>query len=382
MFKDEFKEANDSIHASRELTDRVLGLRSRQKIKLNYYIPAAAAAVVVLSTSIAVLPRMLNKDKDDVIYQVHEAYDEGARQGARVADAGVPEAPPENTDGAHPDAAADKASAETNSKNAASAPIEKSAASPARAKSASEILDEAAAAPNPIEKYVPYNPSEKSAAARNDGSATDATERNAAENTAEEPAEEYSFSGEAPSASASRTAPENIDSQTKNVVLNMNSASSASGMYAAKAYLGGELYSGDISYEEWTFGDYFDYIGTDFLWSIPDGLTLVGHTDEIRGESLSMGVDEYGSPVFDNAVFAYEGDSGRWLSIQTTRSLNTVMTYLTDENLIKSKAGDIEAVLIGDAESWRCFCAANGTAYIISGDNISEEELGELLLSL
>ena len=166
------------------------------------------------------------------------------------------------------------------------------------------------------------------------------------------------------------------------VVLHINSGTSISPMAAAEKYLGGELYYGELKYEDWTYSDYFSYIGTDFNWDIPADLSLMGHGDDIYSEIISMAVDEYDVPAFDNMVFAYEGSGGRYLSIQTTRNANTAMNYLTDTNLVLSKVNDNDAVIIGNEQSWRCYMLFNGAAYTITGDNITTEELGQLLCSI
>ena len=71
MFKDDFKKANDSIHADEKLVERILSQKpskNRPEIYWKKYAPVAAAAVVVLSTSIAILPKMLDDSTDGIIY--------------------------------------------------------------------------------------------------------------------------------------------------------------------------------------------------------------------------------------------------------------------------------------------------------------------------
>lgn len=59
MFKDDFKAANNSIHADEALVNKVLALKNpenkiipRNKKRFTPYIPAAAAAVIVLCLSL------------------------------------------------------------------------------------------------------------------------------------------------------------------------------------------------------------------------------------------------------------------------------------------------------------------------------------------
>ena len=64
MFEDEFKKANDSIHAGDELLEKVMRLKNKKKITPYRYVSAAAAAAVVISASAYALPRLMNKNTE------------------------------------------------------------------------------------------------------------------------------------------------------------------------------------------------------------------------------------------------------------------------------------------------------------------------------
>lgn len=392
MFKDDFKKANDSIHADEKLAERILSQKpskNRPEIYWKKYAPVAAAAVVVLSTSIAILPKMLDDSTDAIIYSTvsTSAPSQGfARSGI------VPHSDPEPVQTEIPRPADDtNAEDKTDSKaetqqivpntspNAERQSSERSIAKVQSTHAPASVIQESGtheeksmleesstAEESPADSYE----------GRSEGDLNADTESyEFFANSAQE--SEYSFS-----ASERQSEPMSEKPKRDEVVLHINSGTSISPMAAAERYLGGELYYGELKYEDWTYSDYFSYIGTDFNWDIPADLSLMGHGDDIYSEVISMAVDEYDVPAFDNMVFAYEGSGGRYLSIQTTRNANTAMNYLTDTNLVLSKVNDNDAVIIGNEQSWRCYMLFNGAAYTITGDNITTEELGQLLCSI
>ena len=76
MFKDSFKAANDNIHADEELVNKVLALKNpekqiqlRRKKRFVSYIPAAAAAVIIVCGTAVSIPYLTKPHSDDgVIY--------------------------------------------------------------------------------------------------------------------------------------------------------------------------------------------------------------------------------------------------------------------------------------------------------------------------
>lgn len=392
MFKDDFKKANDSIHADEKLVERILSQKpskNRPEIYWKKYAPVAAAAVVVLSTSIAILPKMLDNSTDGIIYSTVSTSapsEDFARSGI------MPYSEPEPVQTEIPRAADERENSDNKTDNKAethqSAPIASPNAERQSSRSIAKVQSTYAPASVIQESgtYEEKSISEESSASEENSD--DSYEKRSEDdlnadtesyeffaNNAQE--SEYSFS-----ASERQSEPMSEKPKRDEVVLHINSGTTISPMAAAERYLGGELYYGDLKYEDWTYSDYFSYIGTDFNWDIPDDLSLMGHGDDIYSEVISMAVDEYDVPAFDSMVFAYEGSGGRYLSIQTTRNANTAMNYLTDTNLVLSKVNDNDAVIIGNEQSWRCYMLFNGAAYTITGDNITTEELGQLLCSI
>ena len=392
MFKDDFKKANDSIHADEKLVERILSQKpskNRPEIYWKKYAPVAAAAVVVLSTSIAILPKMLDNSTDGIIYSTVSTSapsEDFARSGI------MPYSEPEPVQTEIPRAADERENSDDKTDNKAethqSDPIVSPNAERQSSRSIAKVQSTYAPASVIQESgtYEEKSISEESSASEENSA--DYYEKRSEDdlnadtesyeffaNNAQE--SEYSFS-----ASERQSEPMSEKPKRDEVVLHINSGTTISPMAAAERYLGGELYYGDLKYEDWTYSDYFSYIGTDFNWDIPDDLSLMGHGDDIYSEIISMAVDEYDVPAFDSMVFAYEGSGGRYLSIQTTRNANTAMNYLTDTNLVLSKVNDNDAVIIGNEQSWRCYMLFNGAAYTITGDNITTEELGQLLCSI
>lgn len=392
MFKDDFKKANDSIHADEKLVERILSQKpskNRPEIYWKKYAPVAAAAVVVLSTSIAILPKMLDNSTDGIIYSTVSTSapsEDFARSGI------MPYSEPEPVQTEIPRAADERENSDDKTDNKAethqSDPIVSPNAERQSSRSIAKVQSTYAPASVIQESgtYEEKSISEESSASEENSA--DSYEKRSEDdlnadtesyeffaNNAQE--SEYSFS-----ASERQSEPMSEKPKRDEVVLHINSGTTISPMAAAERYLGGELYYGDLKYEDWTYSDYFSYIGTDFNWDIPDDLSLMGHGDDIYSEVISMAVDEYDVPAFDSMVFAYEGSGGRYLSIQTTRNANTAMNYLTDTNLVLSKVNDNDAVIIGNEQSWRCYMLFNGAAYTITGDNITTEELGQLLCSI
>lgn len=392
MFKDDFKKANDSIHADEKLVERILSQKpskNRPEIYWKKYAPVAAAAVVVLSTSIAILPKMLDNSTDGIIYSTVSTSapsEDFARSGI------MPYSEPEPVQTEIPRAADERENSDDKTDNKAethqSDPIVSPNAERQSSRSIAKVQSTYAPASVIQESgtYEEKSISEESSASEENSA--DYYEKRSEDdlnadtesyeffaNNAQE--SEYSFS-----ASERQSEPMSEKPKRDEVVLHINSGTTISPMAAAERYLGGELYYGDLKYEDWTYSDYFSYIGTDFNWDIPDDLSLMGHGDDIYSEVISMAVDEYDVPAFDSMVFAYEGSGGRYLSIQTTRNANTAMNYLTDSNLVLSKVNDNDAVIIGNEQSWRCYMLFNGAAYTITGDNITTEELGQLLCSI
>ncbi|MDO5398490.1 MAG: hypothetical protein Q4G33_11235, partial [bacterium] len=169
------------------------------------------------------------------------------------------------------------------------------------------------------------------------------------------------------------------------VVLSMNTGAYAAAYSAAMP--ASVPFASEIGYAEWSYRDYFDYLGRMLSPALPSDFKLTEHdsvsiTDEaFLSETFEMAVDEYGTPVFDNRIFVFDGSDGRYAGIQTSKDTSTAMTYLTDSNFTLSTIGSSYGVLIGTIEDCRAYMVCGNVSYVINAVGLNEDELKALLLS-
>lgn len=409
MFKDKFKESNDSIHADEELINKVLALKNSENRTIHHrkrivsYIPAAAAAVLVISAAAASIPFMTKTNDDSgVIYEntVTESSDRSTEAADISPDNELPEVP-ESTKPVENDSKKPK-----NSSNSNTAP---SVNSKSTAKSSNNNLVK-----NSNNSSSPKSSSNGNAAksGSNTSQSSDTTESvsDSGATYGESgyyetvPIEEYNLpsagnphSEEIPdnadNSGISKRAAKEVtpnktvpDTSEERVVLSMNAGAYAETRSAANS-ASLSLVS-EIGYAEWSYRDYFDYLGRNLSPTLPSDFSFTGHSsdsltdDTLLSETFEMAVDEYGTPVFDNRIFVFDGTDGRYAGIQTSKDTNTAMTYLTDSNFTLSKIGSSYGVLIGTIEDCRAYMVCDGVSYVINAVGLDEEELKTLLLSV
>lgn len=373
MFKENFKKANDSIHADEELVNKVLALKKhRVRPRVMSYIPAAAAAVVVISVSVTALPIMLNRNDDTgVISSTTVTEDSGMHdkaENAQKADAS------EHTD-----------------------TLSGNAVQPTPAVYESAIKEKSSAKENSAVKSdmstpVPYPPTLKPyAVPKTETPVYNATEIVEPEydvpayNETVQPADTYSVDLNIIDNDEGAVKQEEISVTEERVILSMNSG-------AYEPEMGMQVYGQRAAFStesrEWSYRDYFDYLGTVVSPVLPDDLKLIGHSaesvlsDDFLNERFFISVDDNGIPSFDNRIFAFSGDEGRYVSIQTSKDTSTAQVYLSDSNLSLSKVGESYAVLIGTTNDCRGYMICGGISYVINAQGLGEEELKPLLLSM
>lgn len=396
MFKDKFKEANDSIHADDELINKVLALKNpenrinvgkKRRKPIVTYIPAAAAAVIVISATVVSIPFM-TKTKDDsgVIFEstVTESSDIPAENNDFSSENKLPKAA-EPAESSSPESSTNAAIPESGSvvnRNAQNSTTSQKEAS------------------------VNTNAKRESSDTENSGSSAhgDSAVHNENGYNATAIVEEYDL----PYAQKSRSIdiPDNadssgiskeaddkrkqatptVDTSEERVVLSMNTGAYAQDFSAART--AAVPLALEVGYAEWRYRDYFDYLGRNLSPALPSDFRLTGHnadsvTDEdFLAEVFEMAVDEYGTPVFDNRIFVFDGSDGRYVGIQTSRDTSTAMTYLTDSSFTISKIGSSHGVLIGTIEDCRAYMICGGVSYVINASGLNEDELKALLLSV
>lgn len=84
----------------------------------------------------------------------------------------------------------------------------------------------------------------------------------------------------------------------------------------------------------------------------------------------------------DSVIFPYEGDGGRYVTVMTSKQTLTAQTYLEDERYAKSDINGSDAVVIGGEESYKSYMMSGEVSYTVTSDGITEDELGETLVSI
>lgn len=360
MFKDDFKKANDSIHADSALLDRVLSLKPEKRRFNPKYIPAAAAAVIVLSTTAVTLPKLINRDSSGIIYESSVQHDEPDYENELSDDIlknseekspSVSSAPISSSPASMPDTSA----------NTAGVSPAKQTASP---KQTSAAVKPPAAAPEP--------PADNTAAPVTNETVTYVPEQ--------------SILPEQPVTAGESESKEDISMEIKppietkkSVVLSINYSDYEPEITDFEQITND---SGDIikeyTAEEWDNGRYFEYLGFNLteLLKLPEDFCYVGN------ESITVMADKDGIPSFDNRIFPFEGENGRYITVITSKNTMTAQVYLSDEHYTLSSIYDIPAVIIGTEKGYRCYMICGGISYVITADGLNEKELENILVPL
>lgn len=367
MFKDRFTEANNSIHADEELVNKVLSLkdpenrRSIKRKKISSHIPAAAAAAVLVCAVTAAVP-FITRDQDT---------------GGVISESTQITDSTEHKKSAEPVQKEAKAKAPVSEAKATEAPVSEAKASKAPASGATasqKSISSETSAP----KQSNTNPQAK--AEYSEPKPETEPETQTAEETV--PSAKRSYELDSSKAAGSPR----ISSAPERVVLSMNSVAHLpenAAISVRKASL-----PEDISYTQWSFEDYFNYLGKPVCPVLPNDFTFTGHnglsvTDsEFLSEQFELSVDEQGIPVFDTKIFTFEGENGRCAAIQTSKDTSIADAYLTDSAFTLSRIGDFYGVLIGTVDDCRGYIKADNAAYVVNAYGLTEEELKAFLLSV
>lgn len=387
MFKDKFREANGSIHADDELINKVLALKNpenrviHRKKRFVIYIPAAAAAVLLVSAAAASIPFMSKTNNRDVIIsESHITEDSAVRNTPAVGSNAANGSSKKNNSAESASTATPKGTPEQGS-------IPKQSSAPKQ--SSVPKQDSTAAQENaPAQTNTPAS---KSYAGKREStpvipsaeyelpSAKEAYSIDLPDN-AERPENAYE--------SAQKQSAKLNTELEERVVLSMNSGGYEPVSKNIPAVSAALSLSGEVSFIKWTYKDYFDYLGKVLNPILPADFVLTGHKSKLTSdkafldEGFEIGINEYGTPIFDNKIFTFEGNNGRYVGIQTSRDTNAAMAYMTDSSYTLSKISSTYSVLIGTTGDCRGYMIYDGVSYMVSAHGLSEEELKELLLSL
>ena len=421
MFKDDFKKANDSIHADDELLQKVLSLKPVQKRFNPYkYIPIAAAAVVVLSVTAAVFPTFINRGGDGVIEQYSVTSRESSNDTSAPPDnmfgknGGLSESSPSKNESPSPSSTTDTKSSQKPKSGSASA-VPKASASPKKsdvpkttARPENRTVPKTTAAPKAAVQTPYPHESINAAFAPDNNNVSDITTPSPqtgdifiSVHQDSSPAEYYIEAEKADNSSGTysqnntyENSSENVSQDTtaaaiteengllqskKSVVLSVNYTQyePADAAFSPKIYDEDNIYK-KYSPEEWDNDRYFEYL--DF--NVINSLALPEDFKYIGSEMFTVNTDENGIPSFDNRIFPFEGENGRYVSVITSKNTLTADVYLNDKNYTLSSVYDIPAVVIGTEKGYRCYMVYKGISFVITTENINEEELTNILASI
>lgn len=173
------------------------------------------------------------------------------------------------------------------------------------------------------------------------------------------------------------SAKETVDTSVRTVVLHVNSSD-----YGGSGDLGVEYDSfsvgNDLKTVEWSMDDYFKYLGENVFetLSLPHDFSYVGDYE------MTVSVDENGTPTQDSAIFPYEGDGERYVTVITSKNTLTASSYIEDERYVKSDIYGNDAVVIGGDDEYKSYIISNDISHIVMSEGMTEEELGETLVSI
>lgn len=405
MFKENFKAANDSIHADEKLIEQVLRQKSVKKRRnLAKYYSVAAAAVVVVSVTAFTLPKMLDRDNSGVIEEhtvTQSTGDSGLFGRHGGTESGKPHTPEASTPVPKTSAVPKTSSPQTpKASTAPKAKLTPKASTAPKAKS------------TPKTSTAPKTTAAPAAKATTAPQAVTSTPK-PAENNAVSGLPSYSFENdsvsepiifESDSAQAQETVAKQKQENTKTAALKINvpkavkaapvmsertddteysvSSSAAGGGGAASGGASASKYAADIAEEyhsiEWDNKQYAEYLGYDLMKKIvlPEDFTYSGDEKNV------FTANEDGSLSYDGKIYAYTGNDLRSVTAVTTKDTANVSGYIDGTEYETSDICGVKTVIIQEEKGYECYMINNGISISVFTYGISEDELREILVSL
>lgn len=376
MFEDEFKKANDSIHAGDELLEKVMRLKNKKKTAPYRYVSAAAAAAVVISASAYALPKLMNKNTDGVISEsvTYNGGDDRKSAATKMPVSPLPEKDDESRSIGSHTTEKPKTSASAVPK-ATVQPTPKATVTPKKSTQA-KTAEKSGAAAKAKNDDATAEYAEKPSVTEKPAAAA-APQRDLSEEDVQTQQtnglKEYSFTAEKEAAPRQKA-----EIQKKTVVLSVNYTDYTPSNGGAAVAYSAAAKTADYSSEEWSSERYFEYLGTDLFKNItlPEDFAYIGN------DTVLTAVDNEGNPLLDNRIFPFEGNNDRYITIITSKNLTASQTYLSDTHYTASDVCGIPAVAIGTEKGYRCYIIINDVSYVINADGISTEELENILASM
>lgn len=417
MFKENFKSANDSIHADEKLIEQVLRQKSVKKRRnLAKYYSVAAAAVVVVSVTAFTLPKMLDRDNSGVIEEhtvTQSTGDSGLFGRHGGTESGKPHTPEASTPVPKTSAVPKTSSPQTpKASTAPKAKLTPKAKPTPKAKLTPKASTAPKAKSTPKTSTAPKTTAAPAAKATTAPQAVTSTPE-PAENNAVSGLPSYSFENdsvsepiifESDSAQAQETVTKQQQENTKTAALKINvlkavkaapvmsertddteysvSSSAAGGGGAASGGASASKYAADIAEEyhsiEWDNKQYAEYLGYDLMKKIvlPEDFTYSGDEKNV------FTANEDGSLSYDGKIYAYTGNDLRSVTAVTTKDTANVSGYIDGSEYETSDICGVKTVIIQEEKGYECYMINNGISISVFTYGISEDELREILVSL
>ena len=405
MFKENFKAANDSIHADEKLIEQVLRQKSVKKRRnLAKYYSVAAAAVVVVSVTAFTLPKMLDRDNSGVIEE-HTVTQSTGDSGLFGRHGGTESGKPHTPEASTP-------VPKTSAVPKTSSPQTPKASTAPKAKPTPKASTAPKAKSTPKTSTAPKTTAAPAAKATTAPQAVTSTPK-PAENNAVSGLPSYSFENdsvsepiifESDSAQAQETVAKQKQENTKTASLKINvpkavkaapvmsgrtddteysvSSSAAGGGGAASGGASASKYAADIAEEyhsiEWDNKQYAEYLGYDLMKKIvlPEDFTYSGDEKNV------FTANEDGSLSYDGKIYAYTGNDLRSVTAVTTKDTANVSGYIDGTEYETSDICGVKTVIIQEEKGYECYMINNGISISVFTYGISEDELREILVSL
>lgn len=405
MFKENFKAANDSIHADEKLIEQVLRQKSVKKRRnLAKYYSVAAAAVVVVSVTAFTLPKMLDRDNSGVIEE-HTVTQSTGDSGLFGRHGGTESGKPHTPEASTP-------VPKTSAVPKTSSPQTPKASTAPKAKPTPKASTAPKAKSTPKTSTAPKTTAAPAAKATTAPQAVTSTPK-PAENNAVSGLPSYSFENdsvsepiifESDSAQAQETVSKQKQENTKTAALKINvpkavkaapvmsertddteysvSSSAADGGGAASGGASASKYAADIAEEyhsiEWDNKQYAEYLGYDLMKKIvlPEDFTYSGDEKNV------FTANEDGSLSYDGKIYAYTGNDLRSVTAVTTKDTANVSGYIDGTEYETSDICGVKTVIIQEEKGYECYMINNGISISVFTYGISEDELREILVSL
>lgn len=346
MFKEDYSSANNSIHADKELIDKILSINNKRKRPVIYkVVPTVAAAAVIISASFVAMPHLMNNNDNGIIYEKKAAYISDAEDTEDVPV--VSSAKPQIT------------------------------AKPKQRQNAVPAQPQKTARPQ-ITAVPPdgYNTKTESANVYNSTTPIPQTQPQNSAVPKQSANESYSFKNDIPDENSAPV----IDASPRSLVLSVNSVQHIPELSAFNTegiYLSAASLADKYTYADWSIDEYFSYLGRRINdISLPQDFRYTGSSE------FTFTMDSNNNPSNDKAIFPYDGENGRYINIITSKNTSDVHVRLQDQSYSQSDIYGTPAVVLLCGSTYKCYIIYDSISYIITADGISEDELKEILTNL